>query len=110
LTPARVYDPFEIDWFSGRTTGLAFTIWVRAAMKHRRCPRIWVDVDDRLVPVRIRESVRLLVGAVIAERHLGKIRQFVRRNRTVLLEYWACRIRTVELVRRLRPVDAAKPP
>ena len=96
MAPARVYDPFEIDRFSGRTTGLAFTIWV--------------DVDDRLVPVRIREPVRLLVGAVIPERQLGKIRQFVRRNRKVLLEYWACRISTVELVRRLRPVDAAKPP
>jgi|GEM_PF-4133254 hypothetical protein len=105
LIPARLLDPFELDRFAGRSTGLSCAVWTRAAVRHRRCPRIWAECGPRLVPVSIREPVRPLARAALPEGHLEELRRFVRRNRVLLLAYWALRVDTVQLVRALRRAD-----
>ena len=91
-------------------TGIHNTIFVSTKGYAQHAPRIKIAIDppnsfsatSKTASMAIHDYSTL--GEPIPTHIAKQARQFIERNRDVLLEYWNNKIGTGELIRRIRPV------
>jgi hypothetical protein len=100
----------EMVSYRKNVTGVSHTIFISPKGNARHAPRIKVainppdSIDPRSETVAIGFDGKVVAG-VIEPELLQQARQFIERNRDVLLDYWDYRIDTEELRQRLRPIE-----
>jgi hypothetical protein len=93
-------------------TGLPMVIWVSERGYARHAPRIKVSKNHGhkfdsfdAVSVSIEEPIEIKAGSGLSKTDLEWVKQYIRCNRTALLDYWEGEIDTVELIERLVSVS-----
>jgi hypothetical protein len=91
-------------------TGLPMIVWAMVRRDSRKVPYVRVQSNHDLVP-EIRTAIdltldhrpKLLPGSAMSEPDLASTREFVRRNRRVLLDYWTGTLDSRQLIDGLAP-------
>jgi hypothetical protein len=108
VTLAEVDDE-DSDMVSLRAdrTGIDNTIFVSTKGPGRYAARIRIAVD---LPRQLRWLFMTTVygGDYVPPRIAEQARQFIDRNRAVLLDFWECRIDGAQLIERLKPPEGRK--
>jgi len=92
----------------GDKTGVDNTIFVSTRGYAQHAPRIKIAIDppDALNARSKSASMAIhdygMTGAYAPPHVVEQAKQFIERNRDVLLKYWDCEIDTAELIRRLK--------
>ncbi len=93
-------------------TGVDNTIFVSTKGYAQHAPRIKIAVDPPDTFNATSKSLSMAIndysvrGEYLAPRIMEQAKQFIERNRDVLLRYWNCEIDTAELIKRLKSPSA----
>ena len=90
-------------------TGVQNTLFVSTKGYGQHAPRIKIAVDPPDTFNATSKSASMAIhdcsirGEYVPPRVAEQAKQFIERNREALLDYWECKIDTVQLIERLKP-------
>jgi hypothetical protein len=107
LTQAKLE---ETASFGKTTTGINHVVFIspKGNARHAPCIKVAINPPDSLDPRGETISIEFdgkIAAGMSEPKLLQQARQFIERNRDVLLDYWDYRIDTEELRQRLRPTE-----
>ncbi len=110
--PAKADEAEDMVSLRRDLTGVDNTIFVSTKGYAQHAPRIKIAVDPPDTFNATSKSLSMAIndysvrGEYLAPRIMEQAKQFIERNRDVLLRYWNCEIDTAELIKRLKSPSA----